>query len=436
MYISDIFSPLNEGISQIVYHYTRANSAAKILKDGKFKLSSSPGSVEEPYAPKGYYYFLSTTRSKKGGYHERVSGDAVIFVMDGNYYNSRYPGKSVDYYGDRNPQRGGGFDKPHEAEDRIFSKTEEIPIGGVTEIHLWVQYKPDQTPHVNPRIAADSRNLLIDAKKRGIPVYFYTDESSFKELDKKNLGDVSILKGIDDRKGYVPNPNRFRKEFEPWLELLFKKSQKDLSREADSLRYNISYGRDNARSTAQSLANSFANYRKAGETHPEKKNLTSILAVMKQKGLNTVEDFVNYVADRWRKEKQPATLQEMSEEFSFRVMLSKFFPIVMDHLELNKLPKIDLAKTIQVSSERSTFGGYDPNTKSIQLALSNRHPNDFLRTLAHELVHYSQDLKGELDVKSGDTGSDEENEANSVAGVIMRKFNEKYPEYIDSVAFK
>ena len=31
---------------------------------------------------------------------------------------------------------------------------------------------------------------------------------------------------------------------------------------------------------------------------------------------------------------------------------------------------------------------------------------------------------------AGDTGSPEENEANAMAGVIMRHFNKRYPEYL------
>lgn len=124
-----------------------------------------------------------------------------------------------------------------------------------------------------------------------------------------------------------------------------------------------------------------------------------------------------------------------SVEFDFRMMLSKFFPIVMRKLELKGLPKIDLDRTIKVSNERSTFGGYDPNSKSIRLAMNGRHPNDFLRTLAHELVHYNQDLHGMLQPNSGKTGSDQENEANAVAGVVMRMFNERYPEYINAKPF-
>jgi Zn-dependent peptidase ImmA (M78 family) len=54
---------------------------------------------------------------------------------------------------------------------------------------------------------------------------------------------------------------------------------------------------------------------------------------------------------------------------------------------------------------------------------------DILRTLAHELVHHMQNLKG--DELNGDDGSEIENEANAQAGVIMRKFGRENPEIFE-----
>jgi Zn-dependent peptidase ImmA (M78 family) len=52
---------------------------------------------------------------------------------------------------------------------------------------------------------------------------------------------------------------------------------------------------------------------------------------------------------------------------------------------------------------------------------------DVMRTLAHELVHWKQMMDGdELD---GSDGSSTENEANAIAGLIMRKFAKMYPDY-------
>ena len=39
---------------------------------------------------------------------------------------------------------------------------------------------------------------------------------------------------------------------------------------------------------------------------------------------------------------------------------------------------------------------YDPNQESVTLFITNRHPKDILRSLAHELVHHTQNLRGDL----------------------------------------
>jgi predicted GNAT family acetyltransferase len=55
---------------------------------------------------------------------------------------------------------------------------------------------------------------------------------------------------------------------------------------------------------------------------------------------------------------------------------------------------------------------------------------DICRSIAHELVHHKQNLEGRLvnAVKDGEDGSPIENEANAVAGVIIRKYGKLHPE--------
>lgn len=122
---------------------------------------------------------------------------------------------------------------------------------------------------------------------------------------------------------------------------------------------------------------------------------------------------------------------EEAKDLTIIDALRDFLPLVVEHLGLDSLPKISLIKSSDSSGKFPSFGGYCPGQYMIRLAVDNRHPNDILRTLAHELVHFKQDLDGKLTDTSGDTGSAEENEANSEAGVIMRHFNKKYPHYFN-----
>jgi hypothetical protein len=60
----------------------------------------------------------------------------------------------------------------------------------------------------------------------------------------------------------------------------------------------------------------------------------------------------------------------------------------------------------------------------------NRAIIDVCRSIAHELVHHLQNIQGRLvdSVKDGEDGTPIENEANAVAGIIIRKWGKLHPE--------
>jgi len=107
--------------------------------------------------------------------------------------------------------------------------------------------------------------------------------------------------------------------------------------------------------------------------------------------------------------------------------LRDFMPMVAKQLALHSMPKIIPVHTLK---DAHSFGKYDPNTHSVELCVHDRHPVDILRTLAHELAHHVQSGQHRLTPSSGQTGSGVENEANAIAGIIMRNFSNKYPKYL------
>ena len=98
-------------------------------------------------------------------------------------------------------------------------------------------------------------------------------------------------------------------------------------------------------------------------------------------------------------------------------------------LGIKTVPKINLRKDSAWSQRNGSFGRFDHDNGVIELALANRHPVDVMRTLAHELVHHRQgEVDENLPADAGKTGSRYENEANAVAGQIMRSVAKNYPE--------
>jgi hypothetical protein len=121
----------------------------------------------------------------------------------------------------------------------------------------------------------------------------------------------------------------------------------------------------------------------------------------------------------------------MAKRDTYKILLD-FIKFAAEHLELKTLPKFDFKFDSKQSVERKSFGGYQPGAEHITITVKNRHINDICRTLAHEMVHFKQDLNDELaDDAAGSTGSPQENDANAQAAVIMRNWGKKHPNYFD-----
>lgn len=112
-------------------------------------------------------------------------------------------------------------------------------------------------------------------------------------------------------------------------------------------------------------------------------------------------------------------------------LIKEFLKACMLELGIINLPKITLSNNSQEAIDMRSWGGYMPGKKAIHIVTAKRHPADIFRTLAHELVHYKQDLEGRLKPESGETGSKDENEANSKAAVIMRNFAQEKPNLFE-----
>lgn len=89
-------------------------------------------------------------------------------------------------------------------------------------------------------------------------------------------------------------------------------------------------------------------------------------------------------------------------------------------LGIETLPKIRLVNDQKFATSHHSFGVYRPESVELNVYVRNRNTADVLRTLAHELVHHRQNELGmEMD---GSSGSEIENQANSIAGVLMRNY--------------
>lgn len=97
--------------------------------------------------------------------------------------------------------------------------------------------------------------------------------------------------------------------------------------------------------------------------------------------------------------------------------LNDFVKFAAKELSLSKLPKIHLVGNKE--NTKNAFGHSINN--EIYIRVTDRHPDDIMRTIAHELIHIKQTQTGKHGTQF------REDEANAIAGRIMRKYNTTYP---------
>jgi putative chitinase len=125
-----------------------------------------------------------------------------------------------------------------------------------------------------------------------------------------------------------------------------------------------------------------------------------------------------------------ASTKQFLEDSTDNNIVQDFIQHVTTELGIDPVPEIHLHTDPEWSKHNQSFGRYDPESHTLNVSMPNRHVMDVLRTVAHELVHCSQNQQhGQLPDDAGETGSRWENDANARAGVIMRDWANSHPEH-------
>ena len=112
-------------------------------------------------------------------------------------------------------------------------------------------------------------------------------------------------------------------------------------------------------------------------------------------------------------------------------LIKDFIRHCKKELGIQSLPHIKFIADKSWVAERSSFGEYDPNANTARVYYEGRNTADVFRSLAHELVHHRQMELDMIHQGAGDTGSEIENEANALAGIIMREYGKLNPTIYD-----
>jgi predicted nucleotidyltransferase len=117
-----------------------------------------------------------------------------------------------------------------------------------------------------------------------------------------------------------------------------------------------------------------------------------------------------------------------NENSTIKKYLEEFAEYCYDVLDINNRPLIKVITDDSYTEQYNSFGGYSPLENQIYISVNKRNLADILRSLCHEIVHSKQNEINILSQEDGSTGSDIENQANSIAGIIMRHYGQLKPE--------
>jgi len=180
---------IDEGLSDIVYHYTSVLNLKNIIRDNEFRASIALGSEPDLNINGKKFYYMSTTRSKGTGYNI----GQVCLVLDGRKLHQRYKGLPVDYWQPSkdpdyyaSPEQFIKHAFRSEQEDRIIldKPVIENALSYIKEIHIYID--ADYPDTQLKRLEYISNNIPSHIK-----LYFYNNEKYFKTQAKNKSVDVT-----------------------------------------------------------------------------------------------------------------------------------------------------------------------------------------------------------------------------------------------------
>jgi hypothetical protein len=121
---------------------------------------------------------------------------------------------------------------------------------------------------------------------------------------------------------------------------------------------------------------------------------------------------------------------------NMRPLLKSFLPFAQKKMGFDQPVRINFVSDSENAQDAlGKTGFYDPNASAVTIYTDQRHPKDILRSISHELVHHSQNCRGDFNNKPH-MGEDYfqydkqlrvmESEAYEKGNMCFRDWEEKY----------
>jgi len=185
---------INEGASDILYHFMQTEYALDVLKKDKLNMIAAMGDDTDYDKNRNKFYYFSTTRSKSSGW----KGGNTKLVLDGRKLTQRYKIIPVDYF---NKYKGAQQSNRAyidaidslEQEDRIITDNPFIPNAKsyIKEVHIFV----DNESEYKKKIV---KSVVLECEKSNIPIFLYNTKDNF--LNQRNPINYSEFLDVADNK--------------------------------------------------------------------------------------------------------------------------------------------------------------------------------------------------------------------------------------------
>ena len=78
-------------------------------------------------------------------------------------------------------------------------------------------------------------------------------------------------------------------------------------------------------------------------------------------------------------------------------LIKQFMPFAQQQMGFDRPPRLFLKNdSAEADNPMGKTGFYDPQNESITIYIGKRHPKDIMRSLSHELMHHTQNCKGQF----------------------------------------
>ena len=382
MTVLDRLEILSRG-TDILFHWTMFRNALEILTSSKFNMNTAQGTISEKlFSKENFNYYLSTTRTKVGGYHiGNKTIPQVMFNLNGRAISMR-PNviiRPLEYWNNLKQKQTwlqmqeSGQDIYPEMEDRILSREPYLPANNkyILSVHVLIPelekiYKYFKKPNEpdeykisenNVKMSRMAMNIISTAKKAGINAFFYTKHNDwltqnplkrvpilsmkkyFKSVAKpEQAGEYERLKAIQ------PKSERGATTFYALRELLNKKDKKELSKSGIRVLNTIMCAW-NIREAVISIQSDIHNYKQIYH-----KEIIAVENDMRKFSLSSVTELVTFIRNKWNNPTTAAIRVEAKKELNKEkqtVLTSKQIDgIPVSHWQGSKLQWQDILPTI------------------------------------------------------------------------------------------